>query len=283
MLMNRINNKGVIAFVIVLLSMPLGHAAMILMEHFLSGRILNISAFLLGVFGLILTYIGSRSSKDIRATLLGFFGSLLVWTGWIEFGYIYFANKLAVSPIIENGEIATKPEYLLMMSSIGFLAIFNIFYVFKIKSGCTMYSSIQQKINIKTTSLNKTISTNKSFTTFMESTMLLWTSYLLLMFAYDKDILGDRHPLTIAIAMGCLIWSIFLFRRLIRIKTMGPAIRYALPTVIIFWTFVEVMGRIGIMKEIWVNPLQYKLEMIVMLLVMLITLFIVIINKKTSK
>jgi hypothetical protein len=279
--MNKINNKGVIAFLIVLLSMPLGHAAMILMEHFLKGTLLNIAAFLLGVFGLILTYIGSLTSKDIKSTLLGFFGSLLVWTGWIEFGYMYFANKLAVAPIIENGEITTKPEYLLMMSSIGFLIIFNLFYIFKIKNGCTMYSSIQRKIKIKTPSLNTTISTNKSFTTFMESTMLLWTSYLLLMFAYDKDILGDRHPLTIAIAMGCLIWSIFLFRKLIKIKTIGPAIRYALPTVIIFWTFVEVMGRIGIMKEIWVNPLQYKLEMIVMLSVMFIC-FIYIRFKKLN-
>ncbi len=71
---------GVAAFFIVLLCMPLGHAAMILMEHYFAGGLLNLMAFLLGIVGLGLTVWGMCMKNDYAATLLGFFGGLLVWT-----------------------------------------------------------------------------------------------------------------------------------------------------------------------------------------------------------
>lgn len=280
---SRFNLTGVAAFFIVLLSMPLGHAAMILMEHWLDGGALDLAAFLLGTVGVAFTIWGTRLSKDPAATLLGFLGGLLVWTGWIEFGYVHFAQKLNVAPVIENGEIVTKPEYLLLMSSVGFWAVIMLFYIFKIRTGCTFFCWIQKKIGVKTDGLSAAGAGDKAMTTFMETNVLLWSCYLLLMFAYDDTILGDRHPVTIAIAVCCLIWSVWLFFRLIKIKTLGRAIRYALPVVIIFWNFVEVMGRIGLFKEIWVEPMKYKTEMIVMAVVMITFAVTGILYKRKNK
>lgn len=280
--MKKINLTGALVFILVLLSMPLGHAAMILMEYFFQYTALNIAAFLLGAVGFALAVIGSKSTKDSTSTLLGFFGGLFVWTGWIEFGYIYFAHKLSVAPLIENGEVVTKPEYLLMMSSVGFWIVIMLFYIFRINSKCIMYTWIQRTTNIPAEILGKSTIKNKSFTTFMETIMLLWSCYLVLMFAYDNDILGDRHPITIAIAISCLLWSIWLFNNLLKIRTVGTAIRYALPTVIIFWTFVEVLGRINIMEEIWVDPLQYKFEIGCLIFSFIAILVRVIFIKKRS-
>lgn len=61
---------------------------------------------------------------------------------------------------------------------------------------------------------------------------------------------------------------------------MGRAIRYALPTVIIFWTFVEVMGRIGLLKEIWVEPIAHKTEIIIMVLMLVILIAGFMIHKR---
>ena len=72
-----------------------------------------------------------------------------------------------------------------------------------------------------------------------------------------KDIAGDRHPLTYFVAFGSLFWSAFLFLKLIKIKKFDYAIRYAIPTVIIFWNFVEVTGRWDMFKEIWVHPFEH--------------------------
>lgn len=254
-----------LAFLIILFSMPLGHAAMILMEHYLSDSALILGAFLLGLAGAVITVVGGliNKEKENLPTTLGFIGALFLWTGWIEFGYVYFAKRYNVAPLIVNGEVATKPEYLLLMSSIGFLAIIMMYYIFNVKSRCSFFNWIQRVFKIRNVQTNNFEKRrNFSMITFMETNIILWACYLLLMFAYDDKILGEYHPVTIIIAFGSLIWAIFLFRNLLKIKRLGAAIRYAIPTVIIFWNFVEILGRWGLFEEIWVNPLKYKFEML---------------------
>ena len=55
-----------------------------------------------------------------------------------------------------------------------------------------------------------------------------------------------------------------------KIKHIGYAIRYAIPTVIIFWNFVEILGRWDFFHEIWTEPGQYKTEIIIMFVVFLL-------------
>ena len=106
--MNKVNRKsilvGSLSFFIVLFTMPLGHALMILMEHLLTHQQLYYSAFAMGAVGLVLTIVGVFANGDTRQTLFGMFGALLFWTGWIEFGYVYFAHRLDVQPLL-NAEI----------------------------------------------------------------------------------------------------------------------------------------------------------------------------------
>ena len=42
------------------------------------------------------------------------------------------------------------------------------------------------------------------------------------------------------------------------------------PTVIIFWTFVEILGRWDMLTEIWVEPSHYWLEMTMMAVAFLV-------------
>ena len=253
---------GILSFLIVLFTMPLGHAAMILMEKMLGHNLLYPAAFGLGVVGLIMLLIGIVTRKESSATFLGLFGGLFVWTGWIEFGYVYFANRFGVQPLMENGEVVTKPEYLIMPSSYGFWAIVMLFYIFSTRSGCNFFNWIQRKIRYgQPVEELQPVVRNAAMTTFMELNVLLWTCYMILLFSYDNEFLGDRHPVTMLIAFGSLAWSIYLFIRLLKIKKLAYAIRYAIPTVIIFWTFVEILGRWDILTEIWVEPSHYWLEM----------------------
>jgi len=91
----------------------------------------------------------------------------------------------------------------------------------------------------------------------MELNLMMWVCYVLLMFCYDTEFLGDTHPVTLAIAVGCLIGSMFIFLKQLRIASWGANIRMSIATVLTFWTFVEVLGHIGIMKEIWVEPMEH--------------------------
>ncbi len=64
---------GIASFLIVLFTMPLGHALMILMEHLLNKQALYHAAFAMGAVGLVLTIIGVFVNGDTRQTLFGLF------------------------------------------------------------------------------------------------------------------------------------------------------------------------------------------------------------------
>ncbi len=275
---------GISAFLIVLLTMPLGHAAMIIMEKTFGHEYIYHAAVLLGLIGFILIIWGAVVNQDPKSTFLGLFGGLFIWTGWIEFAYVYFANRFEVAPLMENGEVVTKPEYLIMPSSIGFWVVMMLFYLFSTKSGCKFFNWLQKKLRIRKATELQPLTHNFTITTFVELTALLWTFYLVLLFVYDPHFIGDRHPVTYIIAFGSLLWSGYLFTKLLRIRVLGYAIRYAIPTVIIFWNFVEILGRWNLFKEIWVEPGKYAKEIGAIFIIFVgLLLFVLIDRKKGSK
>ncbi len=268
---------GIVAFIIVLLTMPLGHAVMILMEKAFGHKYLFIVALLTGLAGIFLLMWGFFSKKELTATLMGLFGGLLVWTGWIEFAFVYYANRFGVEPLMQNGEIVTKPEYLIMPSSVGFWAVIMIYYLSGTRTGCRMFTWLQKKLKIGSVSKLSREPRNVALSTFMEINLLLWTFYMVLLFTYDPVFAGDRHPVTYFVAFVSLLWSMFLFIRLIKISNLAYAIRYSIPTVIIFWNFIEILGRWNLFSEIWIEPEKYWLEISLMLIVLIaLTVFIVL-------
>lgn len=271
---------GIIAFTIVLLTMPLGHAVMILMEHLLGSSHLFLAAGIMGFTGVALVVWGSVSGKEIISTFLGLFGGLFIWTGWIEFAFVYFADTNGVQPLLQNGEIVTKPEYLIMPSSVGFWAVFMVYYLFNSRTGCTFFSWLQQKLKIRNVVKYQHITRNNALTTMMELILILWTFYLLLLFAYDENFFGDKHPFTYLVAFGSLLWSGWLMLKLLKINTLSYAIKYSIPTVIIFWNFVEILGRWEIFREVWVEPTKYTLEVSIIFVVMLALIGFVFLDKR---
>ena len=72
--------RTLVAFLVVLCAMPLGHALMILMEHFLPESALHGCAFAMGAVGLGIVIAGVFVKGDTRQTILGLVGGLLFWT-----------------------------------------------------------------------------------------------------------------------------------------------------------------------------------------------------------
>lgn len=86
------------------------------------------------------------------------------------------------------------------------------------------------------------------------------------MFCYDKNFLGDHHPVTYLIGVICLVGSLFMFKRQLFLASWGANIRMAIATVIIFWTPVEILGRINFFHEFWVEPEKYTSLMVCILM-----------------
>ena len=261
--------KATASFLLVLFTMPLGHALMIMMEHTMSATALHYAAFAMGFAGMLMVIAGVFANGDTRQTLWGLFGGLLFWTGWVEFLFMYFANRFGTQPLLdpETGEVVTRPEYLIMPASFGFWMMIMIMYVFCTRTGCNFINWIQKSLMGKRKAVvaARPMTRHSSIVTFMELMMILWGSYLLLMFCYDDEFLGDHHPVTLLVGLGCLIGSFFIFAKQLRIPTWGANIRMAIATVIVFWTPVEILGRMDFFSEIWIAPMKHKTEMLIIL------------------
>lgn len=252
---------GVLAFIVVLFTMPLGHTVMILIERVFGHSYQFPGATVLGLIGAILVWKGTRKSDETPATWYGFFGGLLIWTGWVEFSFVWSAQHLGVQPLIENGEVVTKPEYLIMPSSIGLLLASMLYFLLNGATSCVFFRWLQRNLRLNIQRKTDVFRRNYGIITAIETIYVLWFFYIVLLLVYDKSILGDRHPFTYVVFAGSLIWSLFLFIRLLKFNKIAPAVRSAIPTVIIFWSAVEILGRWGFYREIWIEPTEYALEM----------------------
>ncbi len=264
--------KSIMSFLLVLFAMPLGHALMIVMEKFMSEEAMHVAGFLLGFVGLIMVIVGVFVKGDTRQTLWGLFGGLLFWTGWVEFLFLYYARRYGVPPEIENGVVVTKPEYLIMPASFGMWMMTMVMYTFSTKNGCDFITWIQKVCfrDKRKAIVAHPMTRHTSIVTFMEINMMLWALYLTLMFCYDKNFLGDHHFVTFLVGLVCLIGSFFMFRKQLRIASWGANIRMSVATVIIFWTPIEILGRINFFKEFWVEPDKYATQMVCILAVFLL-------------
>lgn len=261
--------KGIFSFLIVLMFMPIGHALMVLNEKILTDQKF-LGAIIIGFLGVLSLVIGIRKNhKQAAATIFGLLAGILIWTGWVEFSFVWMAEKLNVAPLIENGEVTTKPEYLVMMSSLGLLLTILLFFIFRY-TRCQFFNGFQRILGMKDRfKLDGQVNKMTAMTVFIETIMILWTFYIVLLLVYDNDLAGDKHPATYIVAFGSLFWSIYLFLNLIKINKFDYAIRYAVPTVIIFWNFIEVTGRWNLFKEIWVHPFEHWLENSIILFLLL--------------
>ena len=277
--------KSIASFLLVLCTMPLGHAMMIIMENTMTPAAVHCSAFCMGLAGLLLVIGGVFVKGNTRQTVCGLIGGLLFWTGWVEFLFQYYATRWGTQPEMENGEVVTRPEYLILPASFGMWMMVMTLYIFSTKNGCNFINWWQRMIlrSHKNEIAARPMTYHTSIVTFMELNMILWASYLLLMFCYDRNFLGDRHPITSIVAAGCLLGSIFIFRKQLKLSSWGANIRMAIATVIVFWVPVEVLGRLNFFHEFWVEPEKYATQIVSILVAFLVLMVYIMMAARKRK
>lgn len=251
---------GLLAFVVIFLVQGLGHTMMVGMEAIFGDEYVLQSAFVVGAVGAVLLFIGMRHNSEVSGTWLGFWAGVLLWTGWIEFAFVWSANVLGVPDLMDRhapGQIATKAEYLVMMSSVGILGATMVYFILNKETKCNMFQWFQRRLHLRTGKPSRGYERNFAAITALETIYVTWFCYLVLLFIYDESILGDRHPVTYAIFVATSIWSVYLFMRLIQMWKVTTAIRYAIPTAIIAYSAYEIAGRWNLFADIWVEPARF--------------------------
>ena len=289
---------------------------MIMMEHLLSPTVLHYSAFLMGFVGLVITIVGALQKGDTKQTIWGITGAMLFWTGWVEFLLAYYAQRYGTHcDLIGNGIVQTtteyvngigvsheflingqslesisrpelkairgsRPEYLIMPATFGMWMMFMVLYLFCSRTGCDFLIWIQRHMKIEDNFELRPMAHHSSIVVFMEWNIMMWGLYLLLMFCYDPVFLGSNSPVTYAVAILALISSMLMLKKQLHISTWGRNIRFALATVIVFWTFVEIVARNGFFNEVWVDPMNHVTEMVIIVGTFVATIIITFVKAK---
>ena len=257
---------GILAFFVVLFTMPIGHMVMVLIESIFGHNYQYPAATVLGLIGVLFLFLGVRNKDENTSTWLGFFAGLFIWTGWIEFSFVYFASHLEIAPFIENGEVATKPEYLLLPSSVGIFLATMLYFFFNKDTRCHFFRWFHRHLKLNIGKSSSASGRALSTITAMETIYITWFFYIVLLLVYDETLLGKYDALLYSVFFISLAWSLYLFMRLIKFQKMAPAFRYAIPTVIIFWNAVEILGRWKFFNEIWIQPQNFAIEMVLIVL-----------------
>lgn len=71
--------------------------------------------------------------------------------------------------------------------------------------------------------------------------------------------------------------------RLVKFWKVTTAIRYAIPTAIITWNSIELLGRWNLFEEIWIHPEKYWLEMLLVVGAFGIVTVVSILTPKDTK
>jgi hypothetical protein len=171
---------------------------------------------------------------------------------------------------MDSGEIATKAEYLVMMSSLGIMMATLAYFTLNKETKCNFFHWIQRRMHLSTGKPTPGYPRNFAAITALETIYVIWFFYLALLFIYE--ILGDTHPVTYVLFFANTVWALYLLNRLVKFWKVTTAIRYGIPTAIIAWNSVELIGRWNMFEEIWIHPEKYYLEMsLVLTAVVLVT------------
>lgn len=251
---------GLLAFVIVFFVQAIGHTVMIMMQKIFGEQYVYQSAAFLGLVGAVMLLIGMRSKSEVAATWLGFFAGTFLWTGWVEFSFVAYAAHLGIEPRLIDDTVS-KPEYLVMPSSVGALMATLVYFMFNKETKCNFFHFFQRHLGMSTGKPSRNYERNFAAITALETIYLTWFFYIALIMLWDPAVLGYRHPVTYVLFFANTVWALYLIRRLLQFWKVTTAIRYGIATAIIAWNSAEFLSRWHVFTEIWLHPQEYWLEM----------------------
>jgi len=286
---------GVVTFVLMFVAIGLAHTMMVMIEHQLgNARTLQLSP-LLGFAGIVMLWYAIKSKNEAFQTWIGFLSGVIVWMCWVEFYLMWYGREnWGMLPRMDGADgfavSGTWPEYMILGSTVGMLSLMLCFYTFDKDTRCNMFLWFQNKLGLKDAlgpSTKKAKDRNYAIITFMETIFVTWFCYVWNLLCFDPGLVG-RQDLFLAVNMGsvfvAMIWGGFCFTRLIKFKRTSTALRYAIPVGNIIWINVEILGKFGMLTEIWVNPWKYSMEMTVVLAAFLsLILLLLLAPKKGSE
>jgi hypothetical protein len=252
---------GLFGLLVVWAGMALGHT-LIVIQHGTSPMGLGDTIFssAAGFAGFALVWIGMKRPES-QATILGYLGGNLIWCGWFEWTWRYTAKFLNIEGIYDGEFMILSPELLMIQATTFIVVAMLIFFGANKDTRCRMFMWFHRNFKLRPDKMTPGFKRQHARTAAIETVFLIWTIYLFAIFINDPRGIKYDSIAAMVITVGFVAWGIYLITKLIKIRSLGPAFRYAIPTGAISWLPIEAFSRWGLYPEIWVKPQIYPITM----------------------
>ena len=254
--------SGIFSLFMVWFGLALGHSLVVLQTATTGGAGLIDTAFswTLGTAGFVLVWVGMKR-PEIQGTLLGYLGGNLIWCGFFEWSWRYFAHALAIEPVLDKGMMILSPELLLIQATVMIVFSLLVFLGANKDTRCRMFMWFHRNFRLRPGSMTPGYQRQHARIAAMETVFLIWTIYLFAIFINDPR--GIRYDSTaaMAITVGFVGWGIYLVPRLLKIRGLGASFRYGIAVGNVTWLPIEAFSRWGLYPEVWVRPVEFPLLM----------------------
>jgi hypothetical protein len=236
--------KGVIAFITVLFVMPLAHAVTVIALKLPQSTHLPIVGVVL-IAAIVIIYVTKYITSPPWETFVGMLAGVLLWAGLVEIGVKLGAEALDIA------------ERKAMEFSLAILIPLFIYLVFNENLKCNLFISLRKGLRITRGKLPDISIDHWGPRVAIKMFLMIWVGHMILFFGYDEDVFGPQSLYCKMVFVLCLLGGSYLFYRLTKAQEMDYAFRYAMPTVIVLWSCVELLVKWKITSEPWItlNPL----------------------------
>ena len=275
-------HAGVFSLLMVWFSLALGHSLVVIQHGSLPmGALDTTLSFLIGLGGFALVWVGMKRPEN-QATLLGWIGGGLIWCGWFEWSWRYMAHSLNIQGVSDTMTIPgadgtpevmevviLSPELLLIQATTLLVVALLIFFGANKDTRCRMFMWFHRNFKLRPGKMTPGYKRQHARTAAIETVFLIWTIYLFAIFINDPRGIDWDSVTAMVLTVGFVVWAIYLINKLFKVRGLGPAFRYAIPTGNIAWLPIEAFSRWGLYPEIWIKPAEYPVLMSGILIVYL--------------
>ncbi|MCP5471097.1 MAG: hypothetical protein H7A18_03305 [Sinobacteraceae bacterium] len=253
---------GLLGLGVGFLTQPLGHAVYKVMEAVFGTRVYW-AAGVTGVIGLAIIGKGLKQ-PELKASWMGMLGGWLLWIGWFEYAFKFFAELYAVpgfvvEPDVPGGYIATPQANILQATVSIMLALLLVYGFFNLQTRCNFMRFFHR--NLRLSPGMPTPDNQRSFAriTAMEQLFVTWFCYVFWLYAIYFGTRGVGAQVVMTLYVLWTIWAGYLVYKCTQQVRMAAALRYGIGAGIVLWASVEMPAHFRLYREYWLHPLEFPL------------------------
>ena len=252
---------GIVALVMAFLAQWVGHSAYTAVSEVFEPYEYW-AAFVVGAVGCWVVWQG-LARPEVPATWLGMLGGLLIFVGWFEFPFHYFAELYSVAGFEVDEFYTAMPSSNMLQSTMPLmLALFVLYGMFNRNTKCNFMRWFHRNLRFNPGQPVRNNQRNFARIAALEMIFVIWFCYLFWLYTFY---LGADSPLVAAIYIAWTAWAVYLVWKLLKIPRVGHAVRYGIPTGAVAWASFEMPSYFGAYDEIWLKPFDYPVTSIIVL------------------